>query len=120
MAFEHPRLAREARTIEAMIALYCRDQHGAREGLCDDCRALLDYAQARLARCRYQENKTTCARCPVHCYKPALREQIRVVMRYAGPRMLYHHPMLALRHLFDDRRKKPIRAQRDIQSNNTP
>ena len=75
MAFEHPRLAREACTIEAMITLYCREQHGGAGGLVRCCRALLDYAQTRLARCRYRENKTTCARCPVHCYKPAMREQ---------------------------------------------
>jgi predicted amidophosphoribosyltransferase len=109
MPIEHPRMVRELRTIEAMIALYCADKHKSHNGLCDECRALFDYAQARLERCPFQENKTTCARCPVHCYKPAMRQQIRVVMRYAGPRMLYHHPVLAVRHLFDDRRKTPTR-----------
>jgi hypothetical protein len=42
----------------------------------------------------------------VHCYKPAMREQIRVVMRYSGPRMAQRHPLLAAAHLLD-RRKAP-------------
>lgn len=62
----------------------------------------------RLDRCIYSPNKPTCVNCPTHCYKPDMREQIRVVMRYAGPRMLAKHPMLAILHLIDgklDRRR---------------
>ena len=102
----HPRMQREAKTVEAMIHLYCRGQHGRRNTLCDDCQALHDYALARLERCPFQANKTTCAQCPVHCYKRERREKIRAVMRYAGPRMLFHHPMLAVLHLFDGWRSK--------------
>jgi hypothetical protein len=77
----HPRMTREARTLEAMIGIYCRDHHGTQgEVLCADCADLLSYAGLRLQKCPFQENKTTCAKCPVHCYKPARREQIRVVM----------------------------------------
>ena len=72
---------------------------------------LLAYARARLSRCPYQEGKTTCARCPVHCYRPAMRARIRRVMRYAGPRMLTRHPLLALRHLIDGLRKEPVRVK---------
>lgn len=105
---DHPRIAREDKTIEAMIRMLCRDQHHASEELCPDCRELLAYARERLSRCPYQEGKTTCAKCPIHCYKPAMREKIREVMRYAGPKMIYHHPILALYHLVDGRRKEPI------------
>ncbi|HEX9117585.1 MAG TPA: nitrous oxide-stimulated promoter family protein [Anaerolineae bacterium] len=112
MAEVHPRLAREARTIAAMIHLYCREQHGAAGELCPDCRELLAYADLRLAKCPFQEGKTTCANCRVHCYKPAMRERIRVIMRYAGPRMLYRHPILAIRHLLDGRRKVATRPPR--------
>jgi hypothetical protein len=110
---EHPRMRREARTIEAMIEIYCRAHHGTRGALCADCEALLDYAGLRLEKCPYQENKTTCVKCPVHCYKPAMREQVRDVMRYAGPRMLLRHPYLAVMHLLvDGRRVKPVRVER--------
>lgn len=110
-------MARERRTIEAMIGLYCRGQrHQGRpvRGLCPDCESLRAYAWQRLAKCPFQEGKTTCARCPVHCYKPAMRAQVREVMRYAGPRMLYRHPILTLGHLADGLRKEPVRRSRSL------
>jgi hypothetical protein len=33
-----------------------------------------------------------------------MRETIRIVMRYAGPRMLVYHPILAIQHLLDGMR----------------
>jgi hypothetical protein len=71
----------------------------------------LDYARTRLRKCPFQEGKTTCAKCPIHCYKPDRREKIRAVMRYAGPRMLVRHPILALLHLIvDNWRKEPLQS----------
>jgi len=102
-------MQREKRTIEAMVRLYCRDQHQSTSGLCPECQQLKDYALSRLQRCPFQEGKTTCAKCPVHCYSPAMRQRVKAVMRYAGPRMLYRHPILALLHLLDGRRQKPVK-----------
>ena len=96
MSNNHRRLARESRTIEAMINIYCRDQHDTQSELCADCNELLDYARQRLDKCPFQENKTTCAKCPVHCYKPAARQEIRALMRYAGPRIWYRHPRISM------------------------
>jgi hypothetical protein len=82
----------------------------AREGgwtLCDDCEGLLAYARVRLDRCRYGAAKPTCANCTTHCYKPVMRERVREVMRYSGPRMLRRHPLLAARHLVDGHRGAP-------------
>lgn len=101
------RIAREKKTVAAMIRIYCRDKHGGRAGLCETCRQLEAYALQRLDKCPFGDAKSTCARCPVHCYRPAMREQIRQVMRYAGPRMLLHHPVLAVRHLLDERKAAP-------------
>jgi hypothetical protein len=106
-ARRHPRLARELATLAAMIRIYCHDVHAEDEGLCDGCAALLAYATRRLDRCVFGDDKPTCAKCTVHCYSAALREQVRVVMRYAGPRMLWRHPVLALRHTIDGRRPAP-------------
>jgi len=98
-------LEREYKAIEAMIGLSCRERHDTKKGeLCPACRELLTYAKARLDKCPYQEKKPTCARCPIHCYKPPMRERIRDVMRYAGPHMLRSHPVLAIRHLLDGRK----------------
>lgn len=52
------------------------------------------------------ETKTFCSNCRVHCYKPAMREKIRQVMRFSGPRMLFYHPMLAIRHVVESKREK--------------
>ena len=109
MIEEHPRMTRENRTVTAMIELYCRKRHGRGE-LCADCRELADYAGGRLLKCPFQENKTVCSRCAVHCYQPVMRERIRIIMRYSGPRMIYHHPILVIRHLIDKRRKVPAQT----------
>jgi hypothetical protein len=99
------RLAREWKTMSAMVQCYCRGQHASAGDLCGECRELLAYATLRLERCRFGIEKPICANCPVHCYLPARREQIKVVMRYAGPRMLWRHPLLSLRHRLDGFRK---------------
>jgi predicted amidophosphoribosyltransferase len=105
---KRPRMAREYRTVEVMVHMYCRGVHGS-DVLCADCAELLDYARERLAQCPFQAGKTTCAKCPVHCYRPAMRERMRAVMRYAGPRMLFRHPIMTLLHLLDGLRKEPKR-----------
>ncbi len=106
------RLAREWDTIVAMIRIYCRHHHGARGPLCDDCRALRDYAERRLAKCPFGEVKPTCVNCPVHCYEASMRERVRTVMRFSGPKMLLRHPLLALAHLTDGKRPLSPKAER--------
>lgn len=88
-----------------MLELYCRRHHCSTGGLCDECAALEAYADRRLDRCPYGPAKPTCANCPVHCYRAAERERMREVMRFAGPRMIWRHPVLALLHLLDGRRE---------------
>ena len=108
MAEKHPRMTRESATAAVMIAIYCQNHHES-DGLCPDCKELLAYARERLEKCPFQEGKTTCAKCPVHCYKPDTREKIKAVMRYSGPRMLYRHPVLTVYHFIDKLRKEPLR-----------
>ncbi len=98
-------MAREHKTVKAMIRLFCTGNHGTHDGLCPSCRELREYATARLDKCPFREKKTTCAKCRVHCYKPLMRERIRQVMRYAGPRMSYRHPLLAFFHFVDGMKK---------------
>ncbi|WP_238550307.1 nitrous oxide-stimulated promoter family protein [Dickeya dadantii] len=105
------RIQREIRTIQAMLTLYER----AFPAPADDADyyvKLRDYALNRLQKCYYGENKPACKQCPIHCYQPAKREAIKVVMRWAGPRMLLYHPILAIRHLLDDRKPAPAAPQR--------
>lgn len=101
------RRAREAGMVAFMIGLYCRAHHGTDKGaLCPDCAALADYARTRSARCPRMAEKTFCSTCPHPCYAPAMREGIRQVMRWAGPRMLLYHPVWALRHIANTLRHK--------------
>ena len=89
----------EARTVGVMIRIFCRAHHGARKDLCTDCAGLLAYADQRIAKCPFGYDKPVCNPCTVHCYKPEMRERIKLAMRYAGPRMIGRHPILAIRHL---------------------
>lgn len=91
---------KEQTVVKEMISLYCRKNHGSHSGcLCPECLELSAYAQKRSEKCPFMEKKTFCANCKVHCYKPEMRERIRTVMRFSGPRMLLYHPCLALWHL---------------------
>jgi hypothetical protein len=102
MSMVNSRLDREKRTIRAMIEIYCRKRHKQAKGLCAECEGLFTYVLARINKCPFGEDKPTCAKCTIHCYKPQMREQVRRVMRYAGPRMLLAHPVLTVMHYFDE------------------
>lgn len=91
-------MEQEVKTVELMINLYCHGQHSSKDNLCSECRELLDYVEQRLEKCSFKENNPKCSKCPVHCYKPDMREKIRAVMKYAGHRMLCRHPILSGRH----------------------
>ncbi len=85
--------------------MYCHDVHGTSEGLCRECDDFLNYARKRLVFCKFQENKTSCGKCPVHCYKPEKREMAIRIMRHSGPKMPFAHPWLAFLHLLDGIKK---------------
>ena len=95
----------EIQTIRFMIGLYCKKRHH-HDCLCKECEELLDYAQKRIECCPFMETKTFCSACKVHCYEKEKREQIRIVMRFSGPRMLLYHPIMAIRHVIETRKGK--------------
>ena len=95
-------LERERRTIEKMVEIYCQDHHGSGDSeLCEGCLTFMDYANVRIDKCPYGNDKPTCSNCPIHCYKPAQRAQVKAIMRYSGPRMLLRHPLLTILHKID-------------------
>jgi hypothetical protein len=106
VAASERRVRRELETVGAMIELYCRNKHGMEHDLCADCRSLREYAEQRVSRCPLIEDKPTCVNCRVHCYKPIMRERIKAVMRNSGPRMMWRHPILSIRHVLDGRRDR--------------
>lgn len=105
MTAEEKRKA-EMATVKKMLEIYCRAHHGNNLSLCEECEALLDYARARVERCPHMETKTFCSACQTHCYAPKMREKIREAMRYSGPRMMLHAPVMALRHMFIEWREE--------------
>jgi len=96
----------EKRVVGKMITIYCRSKHRSAEGLCEECEALRAYALQRLERCPFGEDKPTCATCTIHCYKNDLRLKMKEVMRMAGPRMLFRHPLETVRHFHQEHRRQ--------------
>lgn len=99
-------IAYEKRTVGYMISLYCRKNHGRKEGLCEDCQQLSSYAFQRLRKCPFGDDKPACKHCRVHCYNSEMRDKIRAAMRYSGPRMIIYYPIDFLKHLVT---KKPLK-----------
>ncbi|MDO5531202.1 nitrous oxide-stimulated promoter family protein [Sutterella sp.] len=105
---EIPRLKEEAATIRIMTGDFCAHFHGTDgKNLCPACQEFLAYALKRLACCPYGGEKPVCGKCKIHCYKPREREVARKMMRWAGPRLIWTHPRLAVQHLIDLRREAP-------------
>ena len=102
---------REKRMVSQMIALYCRKKHHTRGDLCPQCAALDAYAKMRADKCPFMETKTFCSNCRIHCYSPDMRAKIREVMRFAGPRMILHHPVAAIRHVVETKKEQRRRIK---------
>lgn len=93
--------------VRFMIEIYCRGKHKSGKGeLCQDCEKLWQYVQLRRAKCPFGDKKPFCSNCKIHCHKPDMREKIKEVMRYAGPRMIFYNPRVAFAHLSETLRKK--------------
>ena len=91
----------EKRVVELMIRIFCRKKE-KNTLLCPDCVELLHYAHSRLDRCPFGEKKKACKQCAIHCYKPAMREKMKQVMRFSGPRMILYAPVEAIRHILNN------------------
>ena len=91
---------KENKLITVMIKKYCRGKHKTKgKEICAECNELAEYALFRLSKCPFKVNKKFCSFCKIHCYKPEMRERIKAVMKYSGPRMLFTHPIFAVSHV---------------------
>lgn len=97
---------REKQMVSQMIQIYCHKKHHTKGELCKECEELSAYAKLRSEKCPFMETKTFCSNCKVHCYKPEMREKIREVMRFSGPRMIFHHPVAAICHVIETKKEK--------------
>jgi hypothetical protein len=96
------RIEREKKVIAVMIAMFCKEHHH-KDALCPYCLELKDFAFMRIDKCRFKEGKPNCSDCTVHCFGKDKRAQVKEVMRYAGPRMMMKHPLMAMRHVMRKR-----------------
>ena len=89
---------REKKVISEMVKLYCRKNHKKRE-LCDECKDVLNYSLNRIDNCKYMDTKTFCSNCKKPFYSPKMKEKIKQIMKFSGPRILFHHPLLVISHM---------------------
>lgn len=83
-----------------------KNNHENAAHLCIECQKLQEYAHAKIECCPFIENKTFCSNCKVHCFAPDMREKIRKVMRFSGPRMIIYCPHLTIWHVLCSVREK--------------
>lgn len=116
-------VAKDTRLLGDFSVIYCNGVHGdrARQPLesagvecgvygrkipviCDECAALLRYAEKRRALCP-RDPKPFCSYCDTHCYRETEREAMREVMKYAGPRSIVRgHAIDSVKHLIEGRK----------------
>jgi hypothetical protein len=94
-------IEREKRMVDAMVLIYCKAHHDHAGAPCSKCAELGVYAKNRLENCRYQEKKPVCGRCGLTCYNLKKKDYAEEVFTYAGPRMMFEHPLLGLQHFLD-------------------
>jgi len=119
------KVAKDTRLLGDFCEIYCKGNHlyaermplvseGVELGVygrkapvvCRDCAELLVYAEKRRAFCP-KDPKPFCSNCDTHCYSPPMREYMRQVMRYAGPRSMWHgHAIDCIKHLLESRAAK--------------
>jgi secreted Zn-dependent insulinase-like peptidase len=88
-----------------MVHIYCKSNHEIHEELCPECAELLEYAKTRLDKCPFQEKKRHLWQVFTALLQALNERQSEKVMRYADPRVLLHHPLLAMRNVIDGRKE---------------
>ncbi len=108
----------EQKILSLMLNIYCKKNHKHRikedcdnlnrlhKGLCDDCHELLLYAIQRHEKCPRKDVKTFCNTCPIHCYTPQKREEIKKVMKFSGKWMIFYHPLISISHIVNTLKEK--------------
>ena len=93
------KIKQEKEIVKLMIMKYCKG-HKHLNPPCKDCDELVKYMEERVELCPFMETKTYCSNCKVHCYRPDMREKIKIIMRYSGPRMIFSNPIIVIDHLY--------------------
>lgn len=121
----------DIRIVAGMGAIYCAGNHRDRERvalesdaaalgvygrriprLCPECAEHIRYAEKRRAYCP-KEPKPFCAHCDSHCYSGDESAWQRQMMRYSGPRSMWHgYAIPGMKHAMEARKwRKTIATQ---------
>jgi hypothetical protein len=95
------KIVKEKRIIKTMINIYCKKKHNSKGELCSECSELLEYAHKRLDFCKFGDEKKFCSNCPIHCYKKDMKVKVKDVMRFSGPRLIFHEPLEVIKHIIE-------------------
>lgn len=93
------KIEKEKEIVKLMIMIYCKG-HKHSGTPCRSCSDLIEYVDQRIERCPFMETKTYCNNCKIHCYESDMRTEIKKVMRYSGPRMIFSHPIMVIDHVY--------------------
>lgn len=99
------KIDKEKDIVKIMVMMYSKGHDKIPYEKNEELKKLYAYCQARLERCPYKEKKSFCSNCKIHCYEKNKRQQIKAVMKYSGPRMLFKHPILLIKHSMQRRSK---------------
>lgn len=92
------RIESEKNIIKKMIEIYFNNLEDDELNE-DEKLELIRYSSNKLDHCKFGNDKPFCSKCTVHCYSPEMREKIKMVMRYSGPRIIFYHPIVTLKHI---------------------
>jgi hypothetical protein len=101
------KLRHDLKILLTFTSIYCEDRHagesktrlylkthdvdalaGQSIDLCKRCTRLVTHALVKRTNCS-MDPKPACKHCPVHCYQPAYRAEMKEVMRYSGRKLLF-------------------------------
>jgi hypothetical protein len=90
----------QEKLVKEMILLYCNKNHNTKNELCESCSELFGYVQKRLKYCPYGDKKPVCFNCKIHCYRKEYKDRIKDVMKFSGPKIMFHNPIAGIKYLF--------------------
>lgn len=99
------KIQKEKNIVKLMIMKYCKGQKHSSIP-CENCSGLIEYVEKKLDLCPFMETKTYCSNCKIHCYSPNMREHIKEIMRYSGPRMIFSNPIITIDHIYQGTKHK--------------
>ncbi|MGI6787136.1 MAG: nitrous oxide-stimulated promoter family protein [Acholeplasmataceae bacterium] len=92
------KVIKEKKTFDKMLKIYCKKKHSSTK-LCTECVEIQQYAHLKIEKCPFISDKPFCAFCKVQCYQKDMKEKIREIMKFSGPKMIFRAPIQSFKHI---------------------